>query len=82
MGYHPFQHLTETLAVKDIIPKDQRHTVFPDEIRANDKSIRQSAGLFLHRIFKTHAQLAAVTQQLPRPQNAPAKWSPREKLHP
>ena len=59
-GCHFLKHSGKALSVENIVAQNQRHPVIADEIRADDKGIRQSSGLVLNRIGKLHAELAAV----------------------
>ena len=59
-GCHFLKHSGKALSVKNIVAQNQRHPVITDEIRADDKGVRQSSGLVLNRIGKLHADLAAI----------------------
>ena len=54
------QRSREPGAVEDVVPQHQRCLVIADKLLANDKRFRQAVWPFLHRVFKTHAQLRPI----------------------
>src|SRR5436305_13002337 len=57
------QQTRQTAAIKDIVAEDQRHRPIADEFAADDKGLRQPAGIGLLGIGDRDAPPAAVADQ-------------------
>ena len=58
------EHFTQTWAMVNIIPKNQRHAVISNEISPNDKGLCQSIWTWLLCIRELDTKLRAISQQI------------------
>jgi len=50
--------------VKNIVAENQRRALAPDEAGADDESLRNALGCWLHRVREADSPFRAVTKQL------------------
>ena len=60
----PLQLFLQGVAVEDIVPQYQTHTVIADEVFADQKGLRQTIGAGLLRILQIQTPFAAIAQQM------------------
>jgi hypothetical protein len=58
------QDAPKVVPVKEVVSQDQCTGTTVEEIRADDKRLRETLGAWLHRVAQLHTPLTAVTQQL------------------
>lgn len=61
---HLLQRIREAVAVEEIVAEDERDRVFADEVGADEKRLGEALWAQLLGVGETHADVAAVAQQL------------------
>src|SRR6266851_6050989 len=56
------QHLLKSLAVEDVVSKDEDHMSMADEFPPDEKSLGQASGFGLHRVADGNADSAPVAE--------------------
>ena len=61
--YCVFQHSGESVALEDVVAKDEAYAVVADEVGTDGEGLCQSVGRWLFGISEMHSVITAVAQQ-------------------